>query len=96
MDRLAGIVIVMLDSSGAGNRVMSRQWIYTAISRAKYCCKLIGQLSTALSACKRDALEKRKTFLVEKIQELRPQEEVELEPFLTDSDIDDIFAGVGV
>jgi hypothetical protein len=40
------------------------------LSRTKELCLLIGRKATALEACKRDALFKRKTFLVERIKEL--------------------------
>jgi ATP-dependent exoDNAse (exonuclease V) alpha subunit len=62
-------VIVMLDDSGAARQVCSREWIYTAISRAKVGCFLVGQFATAMQMVRRVALEKRKTFLVERIAE---------------------------
>lgn len=60
-------VIVMLDDSGAARQVCSREWIYTAISRAKFGCFLVGQFSTAMQMVRRVALNKRKTFLVDRI-----------------------------
>jgi exodeoxyribonuclease V alpha subunit len=59
------IVIVGLDEYPGARRVCSREWIYTALSRAKKCCFLVGKLSTAHAMCRRIALGKRKTFLVE-------------------------------
>jgi len=49
--------------------VCSREWVYTAISRAKRLCLLVGKLATAHGFCRRTAINERKTFLVEQIQE---------------------------
>ncbi|MBR9800279.1 AAA family ATPase [bacterium] len=71
------IAIVMLDSNPAASRVQSRNWIYTAISRAKTFCITIGQRKIANEMTRRDGL-RRKTFLVETIQQLRgPADEPE-------------------
>lgn len=61
------ITLVMLDESGGAKRVCSREWLYTAISRAKQCCALVGNLSTAHGFCKRTVIDKRKTFLMQRI-----------------------------
>jgi len=61
------VVIVMIDDYPGAKMVCSREWIYTAISRAKQQCVLIGKKSTADGMCKRIALGKRKTFLKERI-----------------------------
>ncbi len=67
------VVIVMIDDSGGAKRVCSREWLYTAISRAKQRCFLIGDLEVAQQFCRRTAIDKRKTFLKQKIQEgLKP------------------------
>lgn len=58
------VVLVALDESGGARRVCAREWIYTAISRAKFLCLMVGKLSVAQSMCSRRALHKRKTFLV--------------------------------
>jgi len=69
-------VIVMLDDSGAAKQVCSREWIYTAISRAKTGCFLVGTYQAALMMSKRVALDKRLTMLSglmkEKLSELVP------------------------
>lgn len=65
------IVAVMIDEYPGAKMVCSRQWIYTAISRAKRACLLIGNKATALGFCRRDALWQRKTFLAERIAEER-------------------------
>lgn len=62
------VVIVVLDSYPGAQRVMSRQWIYTAISRAKRLCVLVGSGQAAQSACRRDAIKSRRTFLAERIR----------------------------
>lgn len=64
------VVIVMLDEYPGARQVCSRQWTYTAISRAKTLCLMIGKKQTADDTIYRDALFKRKTFLVETIRSL--------------------------
>lgn len=59
------VVIVMLDSSYAGKMLTSREWIYTAISRAKLLCVTIGQRAMLRWMAKRRVLGQRKTFLKE-------------------------------
>ena len=65
------IVIVMVDDYNGAKMVQSKQWLYTAISRAKKTCFLIGQQKTVNQCCQRDALFQRKTFLRERILELK-------------------------
>lgn len=59
------VVVVMLDKAGGAQRVCTRNWIYTAISRAKRFCLLIGEKQTADAMLTRDGIGKRKTFLRE-------------------------------
>lgn len=66
------IVLIVLDACAGARRVMSREWVYTAISRGKRFCLLVGRLQTAIMACQRVALKYRKTFLAERIQEQVP------------------------
>lgn len=61
------VVIVMIDDYAGARMVCSREWIYTAISRAKEQCVLIGNRETANGMCRRPALGKRKTLLKERI-----------------------------
>ena len=61
------VVIVILDDSAAAKRVCSREWLYTAISRATKQCILIGDPRIAEEICRRPALGERKTFLKELI-----------------------------
>jgi exodeoxyribonuclease V alpha subunit len=64
----APIVIVMLDESGGARRVCSREWLYTAISRAKEQCYVIGKENLAHDMVRRSKINDRKTFLAEQIQ----------------------------
>jgi exodeoxyribonuclease V alpha subunit len=52
---------------GAG-RVASREWVYTALSRAKEQCFLVGRLETADDYARRRVLPVRKTFLAERLR----------------------------
>lgn len=70
------VVVVMIDDYPGAKMVCSREWIYTALSRAKELCVLIGKKTTADGMCRRPALGKRKTFLRERI--LREQAKREL------------------
>lgn len=57
------IVAVMVDP--AGGMVSSREWIYTAISRAKEACIMFGRRRDVERQCAVVTLSKRKTFLKE-------------------------------
>lgn len=61
------LVLVLADK--AGGSVADRNWWYTAISRAKVACLVIGDRAAFETQCKRAALVRRKTFLVEAIRE---------------------------
>jgi len=76
-------VIVMADSKGAV--VQSRNWLYTAISRAEIATFVIGQKQVVNAMLKRDGISGRKTFLVERIRHQRAVAVV---------DYDSIWAGV--
>ncbi len=60
-------VVVMLDSYPGALRVASREWLYTAISRAETNCWLVGQKGTADRMTRNISLSKRKTFLRERV-----------------------------
>ena len=62
------IAIVMLDQYPGAKLVQTREYLYTAISRAKQLCLCIGQAETAYAMIGRRALWNRKTFLVEAIR----------------------------
>lgn len=63
------VVLVMLDEYSGARRVTSREWLYTAISRAKKACVLIGNVETAYRMTRRVALGDRKTLLAETIRQ---------------------------
>lgn len=61
------IVAVVIDQYPGARMVCSREWTYTAISRAKKECHIIGQLETAYRFCRRQQIDERQTFLVEQV-----------------------------
>ena len=61
--------IPILENSRGAMRICSREWFFTAISRGKMAATPIGQKIVADRMCKKVAIEKRKTFLSELIQE---------------------------
>jgi exodeoxyribonuclease V alpha subunit len=63
------VVLVVLDEYPGARMVCSREWLYTALSRAKTACFLVGKLSTGHAMIGRQAIRNRKTFLVERIKE---------------------------
>ena len=66
----APIVITLIDDYGGAFRVASREWHYTALSRAESLCVTIGKWATFQQQCQRIVLRDRKTFLRERIQKL--------------------------
>ena len=60
------LAIVVIDEKAL--RLCDRSWIYTAISRAKSKCILIGRKSVADAMCRQVNVGKRKTFLRELLQ----------------------------
>lgn len=92
------VVIVMIDDHNGAQRLCTRNWIYTAISRAKTLCVTIGQRRLVDQMCGKDGL-KRRTFLVERLQALRPQvvdAEATVVSATTESCLisDDVFASI--
>jgi exodeoxyribonuclease V alpha subunit len=61
-------VIIPIDESDRARRVVSRELLYTAISRAKKRCILLGRRSIADEWCQTVVMRKRKTFLKELTQ----------------------------
>jgi exodeoxyribonuclease V alpha subunit len=70
------VVITMLDDYPVARMVCSREWLYTAISRARQVQYLIGRKATADTMCARPAIWKRKTFLRERILGERARREI--------------------
>jgi exodeoxyribonuclease V alpha subunit len=60
------VVIVLADQRG--QLVCSRNWWYTAISRATQLCIIVGERCLVERQCKRESLGRRKTFLKELLQ----------------------------
>ena len=63
------IVLQVLDEYSGAKMVCSREWLYTALSRFTVACFLVGRLTTAAAMIRRVALDKRKPFLEELIQQ---------------------------
>lgn len=61
------VVFVLLDEYPGARMVCDRAWIYTAVSRAKQKCFLMGDLRLAQQFCRVQKMQKRKTFLRERI-----------------------------
>ncbi|QJW94736.1 AAA family ATPase [Frigoriglobus tundricola] len=59
------LVIVIADKTGGS--VADRNWWYTAISRAKTACLVVGDRAAFHTQCMRQALTQRKTFLTERL-----------------------------
>jgi exodeoxyribonuclease V alpha subunit len=65
------VAIVVLDPSA--RMLTSREWIYTAVSRAGELCVLVGKIGNARKMALRPSLDKRKTFLRELISSALPE-----------------------
>lgn len=63
----ARIVIVIADSYKGADFICSREWHYTAWSRAEELCITIGRIATIHKQCREVKLDQRKTFLRERI-----------------------------
>lgn len=61
------VVVTIIDE--AANRICSREWHYTCLSRAQKRQLIIGRMPTIIRQCVREELSGRKTFLKEKIAE---------------------------
>jgi exodeoxyribonuclease V alpha subunit len=61
-------VIVLLDSSYAAGMICDRHWIYTAISRAKKRCYLLGNENTIAGMTRVSKMWNRKTLLKERFE----------------------------
>jgi exodeoxyribonuclease V alpha subunit len=57
--------LVVMIADKAGGSVADRNWWYTAISRAKSACLVVGDRAAFESQCKRQSIAQRKTFLTD-------------------------------
>lgn len=90
------VVVTLIDDHAGAQRLCTRNWIYTAISRAKQLCVTIGPRRLADAMCQKDGL-KRRTFLVERIRELRgdePQSQQTQPTEISEEQFASLFAGV--
>lgn len=60
-------VLVLVDGSFGARQICTREWLYTAISRASQTCLLVGDEGAAQMMVKRSALHNRRTRLKELI-----------------------------
>jgi exodeoxyribonuclease V alpha subunit len=65
------VVVVVLDAAYGARMICDRHWIYTAISRAKRRCYLIGLPDTLQSMTQRSGMWDRRTLFAEQFGELR-------------------------
>ena len=63
-------VIAMIDDSGGARRLADRSLWYTMITRTSKACVTIGKKSVIVQASRRSAIDKRKTFLKERLREM--------------------------
>ena len=61
----APIIIMPIDSYAGAKRIATREFFYTAISRARQLCVLIGNRNVIDQGCRNVSLSRRKTFLRE-------------------------------
>lgn len=59
------IIIGMVDEYPGAKMICDRSWVYTCISRAKKLCLMIGKRTVINSFCRKQNIQKRKTFLRE-------------------------------
>jgi exodeoxyribonuclease V alpha subunit len=62
------IALVVIDEHYGAKLVCDRSWIYTAISRAKKACIMIGKEDNINAMCRNQHIARRRTLLVEKIR----------------------------
>lgn len=62
------VVLVILDEYPGAKMVCDRSWVYTAVSRAKKLCILLGKMDTAHRFCRKTKIYDRQTFLTETIK----------------------------
>ncbi len=75
-------VVLPIDDSDQARRVACREWLYTAISRAKWRCLLVGRREVADGWCQTVVMKHRKTFLKERLARAAPPKVVHGDPDL--------------
>lgn len=68
------LIAIIIDPSPAAARVAGREWWYTAISRARDACFLIGRKPVLLRQARAARLPRRKTFLSEMVLGIEPDD----------------------
>ncbi len=68
----ARVIIIPVDEQYGAGMVTSREWWYTAFSRAETLLVTIGRITTLNRQCRKVALTGRKTFLQERLAETVP------------------------
>jgi len=68
----ARVIVVLIDDLRGAGMVTSREWWYTAFSRAEQVLITIGRIGTLNKQCRKVALTGRKTFLQERLAETLP------------------------
>lgn len=63
------VVAVLIDEGTGARQICSREWLYTAISRAGRLCYMVGDMAVARMMPRRPQLDKRKTRLAELLME---------------------------
>lgn len=87
------IAVILIDDYAGAQRLCTRNWLFTGISRAKKLCVTIGPQRLAQQMCQKDGL-RRMTFLVERVKELQNPP---LKPVaVTDEVFKSLFEGLAV
>ncbi len=63
----AKVIVIVIDGHPSSSFICSREWVYTAISRAEDFVILVGDLDVMKRHCRRVSIGERKTLLVERL-----------------------------
>lgn len=67
------VTMTMLDGYAGARMLCTREWLYTALSRARILSATIGERDVAEAMCRKSGLWNRKTFLVDEIKGLQAE-----------------------